>query len=138
MKNKQKIVLRSIYGLPIKYVTRGLANHFGGHIELHQDLIHYPKLQRAILNHEAKHTEHSWSIKDLFHDLKDDSLRGHRGVLWRFVLRRPSTWYQFLPLYKREGEWVLDVSLLIGYLGLGGVFLGLIIFIKFILLKLIS
>ncbi len=91
----------------------GVANHFGDFIEIHKDLKKYPKLRIQILRHELQHTDKIFSLYDLKHDLK---AKVDKKALYHFMIRRPKTWIQFLPLYYQKNKgWVWDLNLILGY-----------------------
>lgn len=101
--------------IPVKLVDWGLANNFGTHIELHRDLPHHPDLAIPILRHEYEHTDKAFSWKDFTLDL-----RRNKGInyikLYSFMIRRPKTWVQFLPVYyMKDKGLVYDLNLLIIY-----------------------
>lgn len=96
--------------IEIRFVDFGLANNFGDFIELHRDLRNYPNLMLAILWHEIKHEEGEWNLKDLAHDLTpNEGLKA--WDVWKFMIKRPKTWIQMLPIYyQRDKGIVIDKS----------------------------
>ena len=97
----------------IDIVNKGIANRFSNYrIEIHKKLLQerYAPLLSEILFHEASHTDKWWSVKDLSLDI--GGFR-NRALYWNFILSTPSSWCQFLPLYKSKGIYYLDFSLVI-------------------------
>jgi len=90
----------------------GIANRFpNGVIEIHKDLKSFPALHKAILKHERSHTNKEFSWHDFMLDLKGS---GNRKELFKFIIRRPKTWIQFLPIYYQKGKgFVFDYNLMI-------------------------
>ena len=101
--------------LPIYYVNKGIGNNFGDRIELHKKLRNpeWKPLHDAILEHEMSHTSRTFSTKDLMLDTKSTEPRR----MWKFILTTPSSWWQFLPLYKSpvNKKWALDINLCVIY-----------------------
>lgn len=107
------ITIKQILSCPdvpnIIYVDWGLANNFGSFIELHKDLKDYPDLHEKILKHELSHTNKtfSWTDFKLDFNLKE----GLDFNLIKFILARPRTWIQFLPIYWQGGKgFVYDIN----------------------------
>ena len=97
--------------LPVKYVNYSIANRFSDRIELNKDLKQYPSLHKAILKHERSHTNKEFSWHDFMLDLKG---AGNRKELFKFIIRRPKTWIQFLPIYyQKKRGWIFDYNLMI-------------------------
>lgn len=93
----------------VRYVDWGLANNFGDYIEVHRDLKSHPQLLYPILKHEHGHDDGTfWS------DFKLDFIKGTKVPRWemfKFMLKRPKTWIQFLPVYyAKEKGFVYDVN----------------------------
>lgn len=110
------------------YIDWALANVFSdGTIELHKDLQkpEYKELHEAILDHEQQHDyskgfKHNFLV-DFFHTV------GSGGLL-SFMMSRPKTWIQFLPLYyRRDRGFIYDVNMTISY---GIIFIGILALIK--------
>lgn len=100
-------------GFTIRPVSYGIANRFPGkRIEYHKKLLQdkYKPLLYEILDHEMSHTDSGYSSHDLWLDV-----RGFRNkaLYHSFILRTPSAWVQYSPLYKSEGRWYTDISLII-------------------------
>lgn len=102
-------------GLKLEYSRWGLANRFGDTIVLHQDLRGYPGLHDSILRHERGHTQ------AIFHNLKHDYLDIIDSPLklmffkMKFMLVRPKTWTQVLPVYVYKKRPYIDLSMLLVY-----------------------
>lgn len=82
----------------IIYTKKGLANNFGEWIEINEKLKKPENvdLLEEVLEHELSHTDKT-TIKDLLMDIKPSK---KPKKLWKFILKNPDTWYQFLPFYK--------------------------------------
>jgi len=108
--------LNKIMSERIKFVEWGVANNFGDCIEIHKDLPNYPSLYIPIMDHERRHSKKTFTLYDLLHDLK--RTRGLSRIrLWKFMIMRPKTWIQILPIYyKKERGIVYDLNLTIIYL----------------------
>jgi hypothetical protein len=101
--------------MEIQFVKHGIANNFGDVIELHEGLKEYPELQKALLDHELKHTSNpKFNSTDFAHDMMPTKVK--HWQLLKFMVRHPSSLSQFLPIYysKRWG-WVYDANLIIIY-----------------------
>jgi hypothetical protein len=105
--------------LNVKYVDWGVANNFGTHIELHKDLINYPKIHDALLAHEKQHTKAIFSKQDFMLDMIRNPDLDYSS-LWKFMLTRPKTLVQLIPIYWQPGRgFVYDINMLIIYLAMG-------------------
>lgn len=105
----------------LNVVSKGIANRFPGkRIEMHKKLCYMPvyrPLYDEILKHEIAHTDMHYSWADFLLDVKGFR---NKGLYWRFILTTPSSWWQFLPIYRDSyGTYYLDWSIIILYL-LGG------------------
>lgn len=100
--------------LKIKYVSYGLANNFEGHIELHKDLLFYKDLHDYILDHEKHHTSKLCSYKDLKNDLNINFKKVFK--IFFFVLKRPSTWIDFIPLRIQRKHLLIDFNMIFLYI----------------------
>lgn len=76
--------------IEIKYSKYGLGNLIGDTIYLHQKLKDYPKLHDIVLDHEIKH------IGGRKHVDRDEPFNSE---LMAFVLKHPTTWPHYLPLW---------------------------------------
>jgi len=91
--------------MEIKFVDWGLANNFGEVIELHRDL-ESSILLAPILEHELKHTNQEELLQKLLHDLvpSKTDVKYFRLKVAMFMLYRPKTWIQILPVYFHKGK----------------------------------
>lgn len=101
--------------MEIREVDWGVANHFGDFIEIHKDLKKFPKLRNQILSHELRHSDKTFSFQDLKQDWKDKTVP--KWQLYMFMIRRPKTWIQFLPVYFQKDKGLIwDLNLILGYI----------------------
>lgn len=115
--------------LKIIEVDGGIANNFGTHIEVNKNLKKYPKLYKAILDHEVEHTDKFFSKKDFKMDLISSSNIKNMDLLW-FIKNHPKAITQFMPLWysKRNGIYY-DINMIIAYIAfsipiIGGIIIG--------------
>ena len=101
MMKKQKKVI---------YIDRGLANSYTDHIEINKSLKNDKKLRDYIVKHELGHIDSF----DLMHEFKSIDWKIMPSLL-RFVLKNKSTWIDFLPIQRKEKEWIYDFNLIILY-----------------------
>jgi len=101
--------------MKIFYIDYGLGNNFGTHIELNKNLLKYPELHEAILNHELRHTDKLFTWKDLKNDLTETNVNSFEVL--KFMLKYPKSFTQVLPFYfsKKHG-FVYDLNLILIYL----------------------
>ena len=95
--------------LKIFYVDYGIANRMGNEIEINKKLLskEYKPLFTEILEHEVAHTSKGYSTRDFALDIKGFD---NAKLYWNFILTTPSSWWQFLPLYKSRKRWFWDWS----------------------------
>jgi len=98
-----------------KYIDWGIGNRVGNTIYLNKNLKQYPRLHKAILEHEKNHSD-DWELKDLVMDLQIDELKGLKGKYYWFVLTHPKSWVNFLPVMKIEGRWCVDPDIIISWI----------------------
>ena len=99
----------------INYVSNGLGNNFGDEIELNENLKKYPELHKIILDHELQHTNEAFTFKDLALDLGES--RVNRLDLFRFMIKHPRSFSQFLPIYwSRKHGFIYDINLCLIYI----------------------
>jgi len=102
--------------MEIKYVDFGIGSRINNQIFLNSKLKLYPNLHNAILQHEKAHSSgFNWS--DLMIDFKNTHLRGLKLQYYRFILENPSSWSEFLPIWRNQGNWAIN-PLLLGLYGL--------------------
>lgn len=106
--------------IEIKYTDYGIGNNFGEVIELNRNLLYYPKLYKAVLNHELSHTNNSFTLKDLKLDLVQNV---NSLEMLKFMLKYPKSFTQLLPFYySRKHGFVYDINLILIYLSALGLF----------------
>lgn len=113
--------------MEVRYVPYGLANNFGTHIELNENLKQYPELHDTILEHELSHTQETFTKKDLLLDL--ESPKFSQIKLIEFMLKHPKSFLQLAPIYRMKGVWYYDINMILIYsfsLLILGVFMGFI------------
>lgn len=93
----------------VKYVRFGTGNLIGDTIYLHRDLKDFPALHFRIESHELRHyyTDEGWSL-----DVKQKP----DFRLLRFMLKRPSTWVQWLPVWWYDGKIIYSKYLLASWM----------------------
>ena len=100
--------------MKIEYIDHSIGNRFDDTIELNVNLKKYPKLHRAILEHELGHDSGLFSIKDLKHDLKHSV---SPFELMKFMIKNPKSLTQFLPIYfHRKYGLVYDLNMILIYM----------------------
>lgn len=98
----------------IKYNWFGIASRQGNTIWLNKNLLKYPALHAAILEHEKSHTS-GYAWHDFIIDLRNNHLKGLKGQYYRFIIKNPSSWAEFLPLWSYEGQLVINPLVLALY-----------------------
>lgn len=100
----------------IVYTKWNLANRFDDCIELNEALKKYPKLHRAVLDHELQHKKGNTFKQDLLHDLSPLNKLSQKDLIV-FMIKHPKTLSQFLPIYynHRRKQIVYDINMLIVY-----------------------
>ena len=94
-------LLTTKYGTAkIRYTRIGFANTIGDVIELNHHLQKWPELHDRVLEHEFKHLNHKAEDGA---DLTDWDEKVDKFLVV-FVLRHPSTWPQFFPIWIRKSE----------------------------------
>ncbi len=113
--------------IPIVEVGHGIANRFPDRIEINKHLRKYPRLLKAILEHERSHADGGYSKKDFMLDFTTPSKASTWDIL-KFMVKHPSAFTQVLPIYwtKRTGI-VYDINLFILYGIMVGIFTGVIL-----------
>lgn len=100
----------------------GIASRQGDTIFINRKLLSDADLYDAIIQHELEHTS-GYSVKDIALDLNIKQLRGLKGRYWSFILKNPSTWIEFSPIYLRNRKISIN-PLLIAIYGLILLFIG--------------
>jgi len=93
--------------LPVKYTEYGLASRIGDTIYLNEKLLNHPKLCKAILKHEQAHSS-GFEKKDILIDIKGKFLSDVKKEYYKFLLKNPKTWTQFIPIWKYDQKIVID------------------------------
>ena len=100
--------------IPVTYRKYGIADNFGDHIELNENLKKYPELHHAILNHELSHSDKKFSKSDLMLDLSESKVSTW-GMI-QFIVQNPRSLTQFLPIYwTKDYGLVYDLNLILIY-----------------------
>lgn len=106
--------------MELKEVEFGIANNFGDVIEINRNLKKYPDLYKAVLHHELRHTDKTFTGYDLIHDLSDVKIKNLDLI--RFMFKYPKSLTQFLPFYwNRRYGFVYDINLILIYLFFVGI-----------------
>jgi hypothetical protein len=108
----------------IKEIDYGIACRIGDVIYLNKDLINYPSLYAAILEHEKSHSS-GFTFKDIKLDIHNPNLKGLKGQYYRFVLTHPKSLIEFLPAWKYDNHLVWN-PLVLGLYGLIYIIFGVI------------
>lgn len=95
--------------IKIKEIGYGIASRIGSIVYLNKDLVKYPELRNALIEHELGHSS-GYSKKDLFDDLSIKELKGLKKKYYEFILTHPSSWTEYLPAYKYEGKWIISLT----------------------------
>ena len=93
--------------MKVKYCKYGLSNYYPDHIEINQHLKKHKTLRNIIIKHELGHSERF----DVKHDF--DIPLGLMVI--PFIIKHPSTWIDFLPIQRKDNEWVYDLNIIILY-----------------------
>ena len=91
--------------LKIVYRNYGIADRFPDCIELNKHLKKWPSLHKALIEHEARHTNRKGFTKeDLVHDLSTPNQLSTWKMM-KFIMRHPFSLVQFVPVYwTRAGQ----------------------------------
>ena len=97
-------------------VDWGIANRFqDGTIEINKHLRAYPKLYFPIIIHELEHSNQSFSLYDLKHDINSEH-KVNQIQLLKFMFKHPKSFTQILPFYYTpRRKFVFDINLCIIY-----------------------
>lgn len=113
--------------LKIVYKNWGIADAFpDGVVELNKNLRNYPNLEKALIQHELKHSREAGFTKhDLVHDLTTMN-QVSQWEMFKFIMTNPKSLTFLLPAYySKERGLVYDQNaiimwcVLIGIIGLG-------------------
>jgi len=93
----------------------GIANNYGDFIEINRNLLKYPSLVNPIMKHELLHSDKTFSIYDLKHDLFNDGIDNLELI--KFMIKHPKTLTQLLPIcWTKKKGFVIDINLSLIYL----------------------
>lgn len=104
--------------LKVSYSKNTIGCRVGNEIFVHPELHKEPELYKAVLAHEAKHTE-GFKTKDFVLDLFNDDLKGHKKAYYKFMLKHPRTMLGFLPISKVGPYWGVDLTIMTLYVVVG-------------------
>lgn len=99
----------------INYSKNIVGCNIGGNIFIHPELHKHPKLYKAILSHEKKHST-GFKSKDAMLDLFNDDLKDCKGDFYRFLANHPRTLLGYLPITKVGPYWGFDLEMFIVFL----------------------
>lgn len=95
--------------IQVFYTNKGLGNFYGNYIEINKQLKYNKPLRDYVIKHELGHKKEF----DILHEFNID-WKIMPSLFW-FVIKTPSTWIDFSPLYWRKKEIVYDLNLIILY-----------------------
>lgn len=101
--------------IPIIQTKWGLASRVGNKIYISQDIDKYSVLYFKLLEHELEHSD-GYKLHDVLMDLKGKHLRDVKKEYYKFLFTHPRTWVMFLPIWKYDNDWTIDITLLIVWL----------------------
>lgn len=101
--------------IKLKYSKNTVGCNVGGDIYVHPDLYNYPKLYKAILMHEAKHSN-GFKLSDVAVDFFNEDLRGHKKEFYKFILKHPRVLLGWLPVTKIGKQWTFDIEMAAAWL----------------------
>ena len=97
--------------MKIKYINHGIACRINDTIYLHKKLKKYPKLLKAILEHEQEHSfGYGWT--DINLDLNGKHLQNVKKEYYKFILTTPSSLSYVLPILRYDKRTVVDPVML--------------------------
>lgn len=109
---KKDIILDDI---SVEYIKYGIACRIGNKIYLNERLKSIPELHRAILSHEIRHTS-GFTLTDLMMDINNKYLKRVKREYYKFILRNPSSWIEFLPICRYNKRWTINPLILFVYI----------------------
>lgn len=98
-----------------KEINYGIASRIGSTVYLHKGLRKYPELREALIQHELGHSS-GYTKKDLLDDFGIKELRSHKKDYYNFILNTPSSWSEYLPVCRYEGQWIISPTLALYWL----------------------
>ena len=90
--------------IPVDY---GIACRIKNKIYFNKALKQHPELFKAILSHEKAHSS-GFDSQDVLLDFKFDHLRGKKWEYYKFILKNPKSWTEFLPFWFYEGKLTIN------------------------------
>ena len=105
-------------------INYGIACRINNRIYINKKLKEYPNLYYSILTHEFQHSS-NFTKKDFLMDLRNSNLKGLRIQYYKFIIKYPSSWLEFLPALFYEGRLVFAPMTLL-FWGITLIILGLI------------
>lgn len=113
----------------IKEIDYAIAFRIRDTIYLNKNLKKYPKLKKAILQHEKNHESNSYCCKDLKLDLTGKYLFPVKKDYYKFLFTERKAWMQMMPIIKINKCWVFD-PILIGLWVFAFALIGMIIILS--------
>lgn len=111
--------------MQIKEINHGIGSRIGNIVYLNKKLNKYPKLKKAILDHELSHSD-KFNKKDIEVDLYGKGLEEVKLDYYKFILKHPSSISMFFPVWIYEERLVFDVEMIILWILIIGIILGAI------------
>ena len=112
--------------IKIKEIDYGIACRIGNDIYMNKNLMEYPRLYCAILNHELLHSP-GFTLNDIFMDLHNNHLKGLKREYYSFILRNPRALVEFLPGWWYDKSFIINPSILLVYGAILALFGGLLL-----------
>lgn len=105
-----------LYGnIELKEVNWGVACRIGNKIYINKNLEKQDvTLYLAIFEHELTHSSR-YSMEDVRLDLNNRHLKNLKGRYYRFILRNPKSWIEFLPFWFYEKRLAINPLILMFY-----------------------
>jgi hypothetical protein len=98
--------------MPIKLTDWGIGSRINNDIYMNKNLLNYPVLFDAILTHERKHS-YGLTWNDWITDLRNSELIGLKQEYYKFIIKHPRSWTEFLPFWFYERKLVINPIILI-------------------------
>jgi hypothetical protein len=105
-------------------INYGIACRISNRIYINKKLKEYPNLYYSILTHEYEHSS-SFTKKDFLMDLINVNLKGLKIQYYKFIIKHPSSWLEFLPACLYEGKLIFAPMTTL-FWGIGLIIFGLI------------
>ena len=99
----------------LNYINSGIGCRIGDKIYLNKRLKSYPELHAAILKHENEHSS-GFVLNDLILDIDNKHLKDVKKDYYFFILKNPSSWIEFLPVWKYDGRIVWNPIIILTYI----------------------